>query len=804
MKKIFTLAASAFFFVSVHAQNYNITFRANLPYSSGPLSNICGFVDTLGNEYALVGTYTGVSIVNVTNPSAPFEVALIPGPQSGWREIKTGGRYAYVTSEGGTSGLQIVDLRNLPGTTLPVATWTPTISGDVLETIHALHVDAGRAYLYGSNVGAGGIIIADLTTPMSPVYLGRYNGAYVHDGYVRNNRCYAGRIYAGECAVIDVSTPAAPTVLQSWQTPGQFTHNTWLNTANDNYCFTTDEVSNSVLCSYDITNLANVNPLDQIQSQNAGSGSIVHNTHIINKNGRDYAVTSWYRDGIVITDVSNPANMVNTGWYDTYTQGSGDGFDGCWGVYPFLPSGTIVASDMNNGLFVFSPTYTAACYIQGLITDSVTGNPVGNATATILAQNISQVADLVGYYQTGIGVPGTYSVQYSRPGYITKIINNISFTAGNTVTQDVELVPLVQFAYSGRVVDAVSGNGIASANVRFRDSSFTYNTLTNANGDFSFAGIYPGYYEVIAGKWGWVTSCFSNYSLNQASLPIVIPLTAGIYDDFTWNWGWTVTTINTGNNPTGIWEREIPVGTTSQNAPANPDADVTDDCSLEAYLTGNGTTSSSANDVDDCATILTSPVFDATQIPIPYILYSRWFFNDGGFGNPNDSLSISITNGTQTVTLETIIESTTGNSSWIYSAFRMTDYITPSSTMNLIVRTADAAPGHLVEAGFDRFIVADSVLIAGNIDLTSENIAAGVYPNPFSDKIFLKYDFLNPLEAGAKIIISDMTGKISEEHLLNSYSGIIEAGKNLSAGIYLVQFINGSYSMKPLKIVKIN
>jgi hypothetical protein len=92
----------------------------------------------------------------------------------------------------------------------------------------------------------GGILIADLSSPMAPVYLGRYNGDYVHDGYVRNEKVYAGRIYNGECSVIDVTNPASPTVLQTWQTPGLFTHNTWLNTASDSYCFTTDEVKQFV------------------------------------------------------------------------------------------------------------------------------------------------------------------------------------------------------------------------------------------------------------------------------------------------------------------------------------------------------------------------------------------------------------------------------------------------------------------------------------------------------------------------------------------------------------------------------
>src|ERR1041385_5790052 len=215
-KKLLLTGAMLVVFAGIaSSQNYNITLAAALPYPGQSLANICGFVDTARNEYALVGAHNGISIVNVTNPNAPVEVAMIPGPQNDWKEIKTWGRYAYVASEGG-GGLQIVDLRNLPGTNLPVTNWQPTISGTQLNTIHALHIDAGKVYLYGSNVGVGGIIIADISTPTAPVYLGRYNGDYVHDGYVRNEKVYAGRIYTGECSVIDVTNPAAPTVLQTW------------------------------------------------------------------------------------------------------------------------------------------------------------------------------------------------------------------------------------------------------------------------------------------------------------------------------------------------------------------------------------------------------------------------------------------------------------------------------------------------------------------------------------------------------------------------------------------------------------
>ncbi|NBX78888.1 MAG: hypothetical protein EBQ94_00645, partial [Flavobacteriales bacterium] len=50
------------------------------------LNDIWGYVDELGNEYAIVGTTKGTSIVNVSNPSNPTEVFWLPGTESIWRD----------------------------------------------------------------------------------------------------------------------------------------------------------------------------------------------------------------------------------------------------------------------------------------------------------------------------------------------------------------------------------------------------------------------------------------------------------------------------------------------------------------------------------------------------------------------------------------------------------------------------------------------------------------------------------------------------------------------------------------------
>jgi hypothetical protein len=59
-------------------------------------------------------------------------------------------------------------------------------------------------------------------------------------------------------------------------------------------------------------------------------------------------------------DVHNPANPMELGFYDTYTANPDTvpgPFGGCWGVYPYFPSGKIIASDMQSGLFVFTFDY---------------------------------------------------------------------------------------------------------------------------------------------------------------------------------------------------------------------------------------------------------------------------------------------------------------------------------------------------------------------------------------------------------------------------------------------------------------
>lgn len=444
--RYFYLVCCLLFTGAIFAQNVNVTFRSKTTYTNQTLSNIWGYASG-GKEYALVGAKNGMIVMDVTNPDAPVQIVQITGASSQWREIKTYQHYAYVATEGG-GGLQIVDLAPLPGASLPVYTYTGGgTTPAVLNTIHALQVDEAKGflYLYGSNLVGGRACVFDLNPdPTTPVYKGYYNPVgYAHDGYVNNDTMYAGHIYAGLVSIVDMTNKTGAnnqigvTLATPINTPLAFSHNTW---RYGNTLFTTDERPNSTLAAYDISDLSNITLLDQIQS-NPGSNSYVHNTYI--RNG--YAVTSWYVDGFTIVDVSRPSNLVQVGNYDTYTN-TGTGFNGAWGVYPYLPSGNILVSNINgasnsNGeLWVLTPNYQRGCYIEGLITDASTGNPLSGAKVELLGTTTTQNSDAFGNYKMGQLQNGAYTFQVTKTGYNT-FNQSITISNGVLTTVNAALTP---------------------------------------------------------------------------------------------------------------------------------------------------------------------------------------------------------------------------------------------------------------------------------------------------------------------------------------------------------------------------
>jgi hypothetical protein len=118
------------------------------------------------------------------------------------------------------------------------------------------------------------------------------------------------------------------------------------------FILTTDETSspNGKLKVWNISNLSNVTFVTNWLPTGITT-AIVHNVEIYGS----YALIAHYTAGIRLLNISNPAAPVEVAWYDTYPSSNAAQFNGCWGVYMF-PSGKIIASDRQTGLYVVKPT----------------------------------------------------------------------------------------------------------------------------------------------------------------------------------------------------------------------------------------------------------------------------------------------------------------------------------------------------------------------------------------------------------------------------------------------------------------
>lgn len=202
-------------------------------------------------------------------------------------------------------------------------------------------------------------------------------------------------------------------------------------------------------------------------------------------------------------------------------------------------------------------------------------------------------------------------------------------------------------------------------------------------------------------------------------------LQPGIYDDFIFQNDWTVS----GTADVGVWEKDEPFGTESGPFQSNPELDVAGDFGSEAYITGNSEFGGAGeDDVDDGTSILTSPVMDLTAYINPKLTYSRWFFNGGGAGTPNDTMRVFINNGTDDILVDAINGTSTDMSEWISVDIHMADFIDITSNMTVRFRTADqSATGHLVEAGVDEFIIVDDITSAPTAAFSSD-VTSGCAP----------------------------------------------------------------------------
>lgn len=313
-----------------------------------PLTDVWGYVDDKGKEYAIVGfglfksgddPDSGIYIVDVSDPSNPILVATenrVPG-----FDVKVWQNYVYAVNGSGSGDGGIVDIKD------PAS---PQVVGSFPSGHNMFISDKGYMYLETDRLK---FRIFNLNPDPTVPGLVTWNGGTDdgHDSAVIGNRLYD---FAGFRAtnIYDVSNPESPRLLGSISASFVNFHHSGWPTEDGSFLFICNELAakdNPDLTVWDIRDPADPKFVTEYNDEDTN----IHNLYIIG----DFAYTSYYNAGFRVFDVSEPTNIKLVDEFDTSPNvDRSTTFQGAFGAYPFTPSGNIYVTDEDGGLHVFSFT----------------------------------------------------------------------------------------------------------------------------------------------------------------------------------------------------------------------------------------------------------------------------------------------------------------------------------------------------------------------------------------------------------------------------------------------------------------
>lgn len=747
-------------------------------------NDIWGYVGKDGLEYAILGTTTGTVIYSLKDPKNPKRDTFIPGSTSIWRDMKSFKNHIYVTADQGNQGVLIINMENAPNkitfkySRLPAP--TPVKPGNV-GNCHNLWIDEkGFMYLSGCTPQSGGVLIYDLNTnPEEPVYVGAADATYSHDNYVRNDTLYSAEIYAGNFSIYHIKDKNKIIKLASQPTTTHFTHNVWLSD-DHKYLFTTDEKPQGKVDAYAIGNPSDIKLLHSFRpAVLLNQNSLPHNTHFIKNAKGSFIVTSWYEEGVSVADVSDPGNMVEVGIGRTTKGGNG-----CWGAYPFLPSGLILASDMDNGLFIYEPNYTKAARFEGIILDSISKTPINGAKITMEGLLIREsLSDGFGRFKMGSPDKGSIKITISKNEFESKLYTK-QFTSQISFKNDTIYLSkkILTSNVSGQILSKETGEPIVNAEVGlFSGNNLIIKTRAAEKGLFTLSDIPTSKYFFSAAKWGFQPLPFKEINIPY-SQNIIENLNKGFTDNFNFDLGWTTNHTATS----GKWERGIPIGTNFNSAIAAPFMDSPNDEGSFSFLTGNIGGDPNIGEVNNGFTILHSPPMSFSPNVKINLSVDLWYFNAGVATIPDDTLYVHATNGLgDSVLLYKHFENT---KSWI--ALLINDLekkikIGTNNKIHFTIGDLSSSP-HLVEAGIDNFKVQQT--IQTSIFNLVKQKAFHIYPNPGKEEAILQFNENEQNRIGT-FTIYNQNGQLQEQIKVEGQE-IIRLGKKVIPGLYLILWQN--------------
>lgn len=567
-----------------------------------------GYVSQSGREYAIIGTSATTCFVEVTNPANPVVVANITGPVSLWRDIQTYQTWCYCVSEGG-SGIQIINLANIDS---GVVTLTGTVNTPDTASTHTIHINKQSGFLYrcggqGFTNGPGGLRVYSLANPAAPAFVGQWTPRYVHECQVVSYTSgpYAGREIAFCFAqdtgtgvnpaidIVDVTNKSSMTLRSRVTYPNaRFSHQGWLS-PDRQLLYHNDELDEQDLGLPTLTRVFNVSNLDAptfLGTFGNGGTAIDHNLYTKG----NLIFESNYRSGLRVFDATNPTSPVEIASFDTYPDNDNDNFNGLWDNYPYLPSGIVLGSDIEKGLFVWwvgpqqlnfetppnaDPTPPVGAKLKVKVT-GIAGATVNPGSVQVRYTSLG--LPLVSTAMTPTGVPDEYEV--SLP----------NLTCGSTL----------QYWFSAT----------ANNNIQFR------------------------------------------YPATQFSANIAYSGQTAFTDNFETDTGWSTSLPSDTATASGRWVRVDPNGTAAQPENDNPNGTGTL-CYVTGQGPVNGAVGDADVD-GGSTTLTSPTLDASATLGDAYIAYTRWYSNNQGAAPNADSMPVYISNnnGLNWLPLETVTE----------------------------------------------------------------------------------------------------------------------------------------------------
>ena len=344
------------------------------------VSDLWGWTDPLdGREYALIGRTSGATIVDITNPTMPEVIGLVPANPTWVRDLKVYEDHLFFTGDNaGDHGLVVFDLTRIRNAERPTSFEPDTVYHGIASA-HNLILDdqSGFAYAVGSSQGGetcgGGLHMVDIREPKNPTFAGCFTDTVglFSDGRTHDGQCtiyrgpddrYGGRqicFASNETAlrIVDVTDKSNPVPIAAARYPRTaYVHQGWL-TEDHRYFYLDDELDEIVgMTDRTRTLIWDISELDDPVLVGEFTGSTEATDHnLYTKGNRMYQAN--YQGGLSIWDISNPVEPIEIGHFDTTSaDGNPPGFAGAWTAYPYFESGTIIVSSINEGLFVVKPS----------------------------------------------------------------------------------------------------------------------------------------------------------------------------------------------------------------------------------------------------------------------------------------------------------------------------------------------------------------------------------------------------------------------------------------------------------------